>query len=185
MTPTQTMRRVNEETNVSERTTIETPADVRRRTREARRAREANAPLRAFVVGVKDCPEFERTIYARSHGKARMACWSAIGECWDTLKLTQVYARLSSRPPVESDRFRFLKEQRGLPFLRIGMRVTVDGRPGRVVDQGGGEMSVIFDGTDFQQACHPTWRVHYLADDGSVIRAYGDQGEVLAEARQP
>lgn len=42
-----------------------------------------------------------------------------------------------------------------------GMRVKVDGKPGRIVSVRGGYIRVLFDGGKFPLPCHPTWRFEY------------------------
>lgn len=69
-------------------------------------------------------------------------------------------------------------EYRGLPELKKGMKVTVNGKPGKVW---GGNQSAnlnikMDDGPVFN--CHPYWRMRIFADDGSIIYQSDDIGEV-------
>jgi hypothetical protein len=53
-----------------------------------------------------------------------------------------------------------IRATRGVPAKR-GMRVTVDGKPGRITSASGGYIMVRFDDKRFSLPCHPTWRVKY------------------------
>jgi hypothetical protein len=57
--------------------------------------------------------------------------------------------------------FDYVREYYGVPAKR-GMRVTVDGRPGRITSGNGHYIRVLFDGERRPSICHPTWRVEYF-----------------------
>ena len=57
----------------------------------------------------------------------------------------------------------YVRHYYGVPARR-GMRVTVDGRPGRITCGNGAYMYVRFDGERRSRSCHPTWRVEYEGD---------------------
>lgn len=56
--------------------------------------------------------------------------------------------------------FDYVRQRYGVPAKR-GMRVTVDGKPGRITSGAGHYIRVRFDGETFSSFCHPTWRVVY------------------------
>lgn len=57
----------------------------------------------------------------------------------------------------------YVRRYYGVPAKR-GARVTVDGRPGRIVSFPGQYLGVRFDGEKRTARCHPTWRVNYEGD---------------------
>lgn len=57
----------------------------------------------------------------------------------------------------------YIRRRRNVPARR-GMRVTVNGKPGRITSSRGGYIRVLFDGARFPVPCHPTWRVTYHTD---------------------
>jgi hypothetical protein len=66
----------------------------------------------------------------------------------------------------------YVKKQRGLDFIKKGMKVqsTHSGKFGVV--KGGnesGNIDVLFDGDKRPQNCHPTWKIKYFAADGSLV----------------
>lgn len=67
------------------------------------------------------------------------------------------------------------REYRGLPFVTIGMRVEMDGKPGKVAGvNSSANLNIIFDGDDYSQNCHPYWRMKYFNKDGQVIKEFDD-----------
>lgn len=73
----------------------------------------------------------------------------------------------------------YVREQRGLTFIKKGMRVehTYGGKVQRGVIKGGnssGNLNILFDGDKKPQNCHPTWAMKYFDDEGNVIAEYGE-----------
>ena len=73
----------------------------------------------------------------------------------------------------------YVKKQRGLPFLRKGMRVEL--AYGSTKKQGtvkGGNSSVnidvLFDGEKRKVNCHPNWGIKYFDKKGMVIAEYSE-----------
>ncbi len=58
---------------------------------------------------------------------------------------------------------------RNLPFLKRGMRVEVDGQPGRITSTYGHNLRIRFDGWEFPMNSHPRWEIVYFTADGSVL----------------
>lgn len=56
--------------------------------------------------------------------------------------------------------FDAVRRRYAVPAKR-GMRVTVDGRSGRIASCDGEYIRVRFDGARRSLRCHPTWRVEY------------------------
>ena len=61
--------------------------------------------------------------------------------------------------------FDYVRRYYGVPAKR-GMRVTVDGRPGRITSGNGHYIRVLFDDYRHPLNVHPTWRVVYETDTG-------------------
>ena len=56
--------------------------------------------------------------------------------------------------------FDYVRERYHVPAKR-GLRVTVNGHPGRITSGAGNYIRVRFDGEARSSICHPTWRVDY------------------------
>ena len=121
------------------------------------------------------------TIIARSAGVAKYQKYLDVGECFDSFKsfLRSVSVRRigpAGRCPVsdsEAQRFEHVKEIRGIEFVRIGMRVEVDGRSGVIVGaNNSANLDVIFDGQNHKGNVHPYWETVYFGDNGEVLRDY-------------
>jgi len=54
-------------------------------------------------------------------------------------------------------------KSRGVPAKR-GQRVKVAGKPGVIKSSRSGYLWVLFDGTKYPRACHPTWKFEYEVD---------------------
>lgn len=57
----------------------------------------------------------------------------------------------------------YVRSYYGVPAKR-GMRVEVDGKPGRITGGDGQYLRVRFDGDKRSVRCHPLWRVHYFIE---------------------
>lgn len=66
-----------------------------------------------------------------------------------------------------------VKIMRGMPFLKRGMRVEVDGKMG-VVTSGNRSLNinVRLDGEKHSGNCHPKWQTRYFDKKGNVIADY-------------
>lgn len=70
-----------------------------------------------------------------------------------------------------------IKEQRGIPFIKKGMRVQSihNGKFGLI--KGGnwsGNLLVLMDGEKKKGSYHPTWQMRYFEKDGSLIKEFGE-----------
>lgn len=73
----------------------------------------------------------------------------------------------------------YVKMQKGLPFLEIGMKVefTYEKLKKTGTIKGGnssGNIDVLFDGERRFENCHPTWNMKYFDKEGDVIAEYGE-----------
>jgi hypothetical protein len=102
--------------------------------------------------------EFVRTVNARSAGKAKYEYFLDVKDCWPDVKLTDMRARKVGGPQT-SEAFLRTARYRGMPDLRCGEAVTVNGRPGVVVGHNdSANFDVLFDdGCDWAGA---TLNVH-------------------------
>lgn len=78
-----------------------------------------------------------------------------------------------------------LRAYRKIPAKR-GMRVTVDGKPGRIVGNGRRDRIVVrFDAwPKLSKSCHPIWEVVYHTEDGDVS-PWKDRQAKTAKASEP
>ena len=73
----------------------------------------------------------------------------------------------------------YVKEQRGLKFVKKGMKVehSYGGKTqiGKIVSgNSSGNLNILFEGKKKPENCHPTWAMKYFDDDGNVITEYGE-----------
>ncbi|HEU6452881.1 MAG TPA: hypothetical protein VFT57_15800 [Gemmatimonadaceae bacterium] len=61
--------------------------------------------------------------------------------------------------------FDYVRRTYRVPAAR-GVRVTVDGKPGRITRGQGHYIRIRFDGERYSRPCHPTWRVDYHTTGG-------------------
>lgn len=62
-----------------------------------------------------------------------------------------------------------IRASRNVPARR-GMRVVVDGKPGRITSAKGGYIFVRFEAQPrWSLPCHPTWRVEYIVPKGECV----------------
>jgi len=71
----------------------------------------------------------------------------------------------------------YVKEQRGLEFVKIGMKVeqSYGGKTqtGKIVSgNSSGNLNILFDGEKKPENCHPTWAMKYFDEDGSVLAEF-------------
>ena len=69
----------------------------------------------------------------------------------------------------------YVRKQRGLLFLKVGMRVKLE--YGKTVKHGvitggnsSGNINVRFDGETHSKNCHPKWAITYYDDNGEIIK---------------
>jgi len=69
-----------------------------------------------------------------------------------------------------------VREYRGMPFIKLGMRVhhTYNNKYGRISGSNwAGNLNITFDGESYSTNCHPCFMMIYFNDDGDVIAEYG------------
>lgn len=128
-----------------------------------------DATVFAFEVWAVDSPH-RRIINARSSGAARYDYLLDVLDCWPDAKFTDMRARKVG-PPQTSEAFMRTAKYRGMPDLRCGESVTVNGRPGVIVGHNdSANFDVLFDrGTDWAGAVlnvHPSELVRAAASIG-------------------
>ena len=72
-----------------------------------------------------------------------------------------------------------VKKQRGLPFLKKGMRVelTYGSIKKQGIIKGGnhcGNIDVLFEGQKKVDNCHPKWAIKYFDAQNNIIAEYGE-----------
>ena len=66
----------------------------------------------------------------------------------------------------------YLRTSRGMPWVKLGMKVVIDGKPAVVV--GGDDSLVIrYDGEKTKRRAHPFWRTQYYNHDGKLLAVDG------------
>ncbi len=72
----------------------------------------------------------------------------------------------------------YIRQRYALPWLRQGLRVQVDGRPGVLGRAHGPYLGVRFDDLpDHRLPCHPTWQLTYYGADGQVLADFTTSAE--------
>lgn len=69
----------------------------------------------------------------------------------------------------------YVKENRGLPFVKRGMRVeyTYNGKKGVITGgNSSGNINVRFDGQKHSENCHPRWKMIYFDKNGDLIKEF-------------
>ena len=74
----------------------------------------------------------------------------------------------------------YVKEQRGLKFVKKGMKVehSYGGKTqiGKIVSgNSSGNLNILFEGKKKPENCHPTWAMKYFDIDGTLLAEYGEQ----------
>ena len=65
----------------------------------------------------------------------------------------------------------YVKDYYGLPFIKRGMKVSVNGKTG-VITSGSNHIHVRFEGQTHASHCHPTWKVIYYGKDGEILKDF-------------
>jgi hypothetical protein len=73
----------------------------------------------------------------------------------------------------------YVKEQRDLNFVKIGMKVEYSyggtTKTGKIVGENSrGNLNILFDGEEEAVNCHPTWAMKYFDEDGKVLAEFGE-----------
>lgn len=79
-----------------------------------------------------------------------------------------------------------VRKQRGLPFIKRGMRVkhTHNGKFGVIAGSNeSGNINVRFDGERKSVNCHPLWKMQYFNTNGELIAEYRGE-DALVDAYQ-
>ena len=132
-------------------------------------------PLRGFACRLSFCDQ-ETIVHARSRGDAKARFYRHLDM---DFKYTDIRCRCVGEPVTTRDIAR-TAVYRGVPFVKAGMAVIVDGASGVIVGcNSSANWDVLFDeGTRFPCLvlnCHPTWEIAYLDESGDVIRDFRKQ----------
>ena len=66
------------------------------------------------------------------------------------------------------------RKDRGMPYVKRGMRVQHRGKWGRVAGANSScNLNIIFDGEKISQNCHPHWAMRYFNKAGAMVAEYG------------
>lgn len=128
--------------------------------------------LRAFACRLS-FSDHETVIHARTAGDAKSRFWRRLD---GDFKYTDIRCRCVGGPITTPDIER-TATYRGVPFVRAGMAVIVDGVAGVIVGHNSSaNWDVLFnEGTRWAGQvlnCHPAWEIAYLAEDGSILQDF-------------
>lgn len=127
--------------------------------------------LRAFRCNIRG-KEWEHTIHALSAGKAKYEYFRDLREAWPEIPFTAVTCHVAG-PVTTPESFLATARYRGVPFARIGMKVTVGEWNGLILGaNASANFDVLFqDGPYAGQKlnCHPHSQTKYFAKDGTVL----------------
>jgi len=117
--------------------------------------------------------DWKSIIHATSAGKARYQYLLELREVSDDATFAHITVRSLGKLAQDKDgldQFERIAISRGVSYAKIGMRLMVAGKEGRIV---GGNSSrnfdVVFPDYAYQVNCHPTWETVYYAEDGTVL----------------
>ena len=133
-------------------------------------------PLRSWACRLAGS-KHETTVLARSPGDAKARFYHHLDGDFPYL---DIRVRCDG-PPMTTVQIRRNAEYRGVPFVRAGMPVEVDGQRGVIVGvNSSANWDVLFDqdsrwGNQVVN-CHPTWEIVYFDDDGTVIKDFRSSG---------
>ncbi len=77
-------------------------------------------------------------------------------------------------------RLDYIRERRGLPFVKRGMKVEVNyaGKTKTGVITGAndsGNLNVRFNGNKHSDNCHPRWAIKYFDSEGNTLAEFPDK----------
>lgn len=125
-------------------------------------------PIRSFACSVIG-REGSQVIAARTAGQARYRFLLDAQDWHPDLRIIDIRAVVAGAPS-EPQGFRSVCRQRGVEFAKVGMRVTVQDKPGHIVGcNSSANFDVLFDGESYPLNCHPRWMMRYFADDGTEL----------------
>lgn len=128
-----------------------------------------------FAFAVR-CPaffaDFERIVNARNRGAAIYEYMLDVRDCWPDVKFTDFRARKLG-PAQTSEAFRRTATYRGMPNVRCGQRVMVDGAAGVIVGHNdSANFDVLFDDDSYFKGArlnvHPSEITLQESADGGV-----------------
>lgn len=111
--------------------------------------------------------------------KARYAAYLDMSECYESFAdfLADIVScrRIFRIHATTDESFAEMANNRGIPFARIGMRVSAAGRYGTITGCNVSDnLNVLFDGETTATNVHPTWRITYYDDNGNIIARFCD-----------
>jgi len=73
----------------------------------------------------------------------------------------------------------YVREQRGLKFVKKGMKVVHSyagsTQTGKIVSgNSSGNLDILFEGKERPENCHPTWAMQYFDEEGTLLAEYGE-----------
>jgi len=116
-------------------------------------------------------------VSASTASKARYQYFLDAQDWNPDVRIMDIDVKSEGNENAESQRFRDFAKRRAVPFVKIGMRVTVSGREGHIVGSNYSlNLDVEWSDTGHVANCHPHSDIAYYAKDGSLIERYDVQG---------
>lgn len=106
---------------------------------------------------------------ATSAGKARYQHFLELGDVCPDISITEIKVR-SLGAIMPDTRVSDYARRYKVP-AKVGRRVVMDGRSGRIIGCSDGYLKVLFDDTNTHGHCHPFWRMTYYGDDDTTVLA--------------
>lgn len=113
-------------------------------------------------------PDYPRIVNAITSGKAKSAYFRMVREPWPDLEFTQINCRKVGEPHTSEEFIQFVERQ-GLPFVRCGMKVEIDGSKAIITRKSGAYFRAYFLDHKCEGNFHPTWKTKYFDKDGKLI----------------
>lgn len=119
---------------------------------------------------------------AETPGKAKYNYWNTLTECCEIefskfIKIVKckLLNKFSYKDLFTTDleSFERMKYYRGIEFAFLGMKVEMNGKPGRIVGSNRSlNLDICFDGQNFKENCHPWWKMKYFDNNGNLIKEF-------------
>jgi hypothetical protein len=122
--------------------------------------------MRAFECNIKG-REWSTTVYGETRGQAKYRYLLHVRDAWPDISFKDLtcHALKPSEAFRSSPGFLEVARRRGVPFARVGMKVTVEGHPGVIVGHNdSSNFDVYFTGGPHSGTvgnCHPGWKFEF------------------------
>lgn len=124
--------------------------------------------FRSFVIAYRG-ETYDKIITASSAGRAKYQALLDMRDVNPDARITEFSAHVCARIHHPENFRSSIHRHRGLPLVRIGMRVEVGGKPGVIVgSNSSANLDVEFTCGEVLN-CHPQWMIRYIDDQGATV----------------